>query len=73
MFQAIPCNLILWVCEIWALRKSLLASLKVFLHMGIRRILRINMSQVINQRIKNTSIRKIFYNILKFQNQIAFR
>ena len=29
LFKAIPCNLLLWGCESWALRKSLLASLSI--------------------------------------------
>ena len=57
LFKAIPCNLLLWGCESWALRKSLLASLKVFLHRGIRRILKIRISEVIKQHITSTSIR----------------
>ena len=73
LFQAIPCNLLLWECESWALRKSLLASLNVFLQRGIRRILKINMGQVIDQHIKNSSIREMFYNIPTVQNQISFR
>ena len=72
LLWAIPCNLLLWGCEIWALQKSLLASLEVFLHSIIRRILKIKMCQVIDQHIKNTSIREMFYNILTVQNQIAF-
>ena len=43
IFRAIPCNLLLWGCEIWALRQSLLDSLEVFLHRNIRRILGISM------------------------------
>ena len=39
LFRAIPCNLLLWGCKIWALRKSLLAYLEVFLQRRIRRIL----------------------------------
>ena len=56
LFKAIPCNILLWGCKIWALRKSLLASLEVFLHRGIRRILKIRMSEVIEQHIRNTSM-----------------
>ena len=63
LFKAIPCNLLLWGCESWALIKSLLASLKVFLHRGIRMILKIRMSKVIEKHITNTSIREKFYNI----------
>ena len=75
MFRAIPCNLLLWGCENWALRNSLLVSLEVFLHRGIRRILKIKMCHIIYQHIKSTSIREIFYNIptVPNQNQIAFR
>ena len=56
LFKAIPCNLLLWGCESWALRNSLFAYLEVFLHIGIRRILKIRMSEVIEQHITNTSI-----------------
>ena len=73
LFRAIPCNLLLWGCESWYLRKTLLESLEVFLHRGIRRILRIKMSQVIGRHIKNASIREKFYNIPTIKNQIAFR
>ena len=73
LFRAIPCNLLLWGCESWSLRKTLLDSLEVFLHRGIRRILRIKMSQVIDRHIKNASIREKFYNIPTIKNQIVFR
>ena len=73
LFRAIPCNLLLWGCESWALRNSLLASLEVFLHRGIRRILKIRMGEVIEQHITNTSIREKFYNIPTIKKQIALR
>ena len=60
LFQAISCNLLLWGYESCATRKTLLDSLEVFLHRGIRRILRIKMCQVIDRHIKNASIRKKF-------------
>ena len=71
LFRAIPCNLLLWGCEICALQKSLLASLKVFLYRGIRRILKVNMCQLFEKHITNTSIRENFYNIQTIKNQIA--
>ena len=71
LFKAIPCNLLLGGCESWALRKSLLASIEVFLHRGIRRILKIRMSEVTEQHITNTSIRKKFFNIPTIKKQIA--
>ena len=73
LFKAIPCNLRLWGCEIWALRKSLLASLEVFQHIWIRRILKIRMSEVIEQHITNTSIREKLYNIPTIKKQITPR
>ena len=73
LFKAISCNLLLWGCESWSSRKSLLASLEVFLHRGIRRILKIRMSEVTEQHITNTSIRKKFFNIPMIKKQIALR
>ena len=73
LFKAIPSNILLWGCKSWALRKSLLDYLEVFLHRGIRRILKINMSKVFEQHITNTSIRENFYNIPTVKNQIALR
>ena len=71
LFRSIPCNLLLWGCNIWTLRKSLLASLEVFLHMGIRIILKVKMCQVFEQRITNTSMRENLYNIPTIKNQIV--
>ena len=71
LFRATPCNLLLWGCKSCALRKSLLASLEVFLHRGISRILKVKMRQVFEQHITNTSIREKFYNIPTIKNQIA--
>ena len=73
LFKAIPCNLLLWGWESWALRKSILASLEVFLHRGIRRMLKIRMSEVIKQHITNTSIREKLYNIPTIKKQITLR
>ena len=73
LFRAIPFNLLLWGCESWDLRKTLLDSLEVFLHRGIRQILRIKMSQVIGRHIKNASIREKLYNTPTIKKQIAFR
>jgi hypothetical protein len=35
LFQAILMNLLLWGCETWSMRKTLLNILKVFLHCNI--------------------------------------
>ena len=36
IFQTIPCNLLIWVCESWALRQTLFDALEVFLHRSVR-------------------------------------
>ena len=36
MFREIPCNLLLWGCESWALRQTLLDAIEVFLHRIVR-------------------------------------
>ena len=56
IFRAIPCNLLLWGCESWALRQTFLNNLEVFLHCSIRWILNINMVQVRERQIKNSHI-----------------
>ena len=53
LFWAIPMNILLWGCETWSLRQSLLDKLEVFMHKSIRRILQISITQVIkNKKIK---------------------
>ena len=71
LFKSIACNLLLWGCESWALKKSLLASLKVFLQRGIRRISKIRMSEVTEQHITNTSIQEKFYNVPTIKKKIS--
>ena len=73
IFRAIPCNLLLWGCEIWALREATLKKLEVFLHRNIRKILGITITQVIDERITNESVRTRFFNIPTIRNQIAQR
>ena len=63
IFRAIPCNRLLWGCESWALRQSLLKKIEVFLHFSIRRILGISMGNVRERHIKNSQICTMFYNI----------
>ena len=69
----IPCNLLLWGCNSWALRQSLLNTLDVFLHCNIRQLLGINMAKVRDMRINKTSILIMFYNIPCIRNQVAFQ
>ncbi len=71
LFRAIPVNLLLWGCENWSLRQSLLHQLKVFLHRNIRRILNLSMSDVKERQIRNEKVRQMFYDIPCIQNMIA--
>ena len=63
IFRAIPINLLLWGSESWALRETTLSKLEVFLHQSIRKILRIDITQVMDERITNGSIRNRFFSI----------
>ena len=66
-------NLLLWECEAWSLRKSLLMKLEVFLIQKIRRILKISKFQVKRERITNDQVRKQFYDVPCVENMIAAR
>ena len=57
LFRAIPMNLLFWGCETWSLRQSLLDKLEVFLHKNIRRIMKISMFRVINEKLRNKQVR----------------
>ena len=63
IFLTIPINLLLWGCESWALRTSLLKNLEVFLHCSIRRILGISITEVKDQHITNETVRRKFFDI----------
>ena len=73
LFRAIPVNLLLWGCETWSLRQTLLNKLEVFLHRSVRRILSIKISQVKEEHIKNVFVRQKFYDIPRVRNMIAAR
>ena len=57
LFLAIPVNLTLWNGETWAGNLSDLKLLDVFYHKAIRRILRIRMLQIKDERISNSKLR----------------
>jgi hypothetical protein len=73
LFRAIPMNLLLWGCETWSLRQSLLDKLEVFLHRSVRRILQINMTQVKDESLRNCRVREMFYAIPCVRKMIAAR
>ena len=63
IFLAIPINLLLWVCESWGLRTSLLKKLEVLLNRSIQIILGISMADVKDQHITNKTVKKKFFDI----------
>ena len=72
IFRSIPCNLLLWDCESWDLRKTLFNALEGSLHRSLRRILRIQVRHVIEHQIKNEHVCEMFFNIPTIRNQIDF-
>ena len=73
IFWAIPCNLLLWGCKSWAIWEATMNKLEVFLHRKTRKILKIDITQVIEERITNNSIRERFSDIPTIRNEIAHR
>ena len=73
IYCAIPLNLLLWGCESWALRATMMSKLEVFFHRSIRRILGITITQVIDEHITNDSVWMRFCRIPSLQNQITKR
>ena len=73
MYQAVPLNTVLWGCESWTLHRQLLRELKAFHHRAIRRILGINMHEVQERRIRNSTVRKEFGPILDIEDEIKYR
>ena len=57
---AIPCNLLLWVCKSWEIRKATIKKLEVFIHRKKRKIIRITTTMVIDNKITNEYVRKRF-------------
>ena len=73
IYMSILMNLLTWGCESWALTKLLIKKLEVFHMRSIRRILRIKWSDVMEDRIRNSKVRRMFYNINTVEIQIAKR
>ncbi len=71
LFGAIPMNLLLWGCATWSMQKALSNKLEGFLHRNIRRILRISIMRVQDERIHNKHVQKMFYKIPQVRNMVA--
>ena len=72
IFRAISCNLLLWGCESWALRQTLLDALEVFLHRSVRQILRIQVRHVIDHQINNEQVCEMFLAYRRFETKLPF-
>ena len=70
IFLAIPINLLLWGCEIWAIWTSLLKNIEVFLHRSIQCILGISMTEVKYQHITNETVRRKLFDIPISKNRL---
>ena len=73
LFLAIPINQLLWGCEIWALKKTSLKDIDIFITQSIRRIICISMSEVKEDKITNKKLQAKFYNIQSGRSMIAAR
>ena len=71
VFMTVPMNLLLWGCELWALKEVHLNRLDDFMHRSIRSILGITIIDVIEDKIKNEMVRCTFSNIPDIRSQIA--
>ena len=63
IYMAIPMNLLTWGCESWTLTRVLIKKLEVFHIRSIRIILRIKWSEVMEEIMRNSKVRRMFYNI----------
>ena len=50
IFCSITCNLLLWGCDSWAIREATLNKLEAFLHINVRKILKIIITMVIDKK-----------------------
>jgi hypothetical protein len=73
IFLVMPANQLLWGCKSWALCRSHITKLEVFLHRSIQRILQMGIEQVIEERITNKRIGRIFFNVPTAKNRLVVR
>ena len=73
IFMAIPVNFLLWGCESWAVCKRHLSMLQSHVNKKIRRILKLTMWDVKEQRITNEQLLQRFCNMPSIQTLIDIR
>ena len=71
--MTVPVNLLLLGSESWALKKSSLNRVVVFLLRSIRRIMRIKMSEARDKELSNEKLRDMFYHIANIRELITKR
>jgi hypothetical protein len=73
VFMALPINFLLWGCESWAVCKHHLNKLQSAINLQIRRILKLTMWDVKEQRITNEQLWERFCKIPTIQTMIDIR
>ena len=73
IYQACVLSVLLWGSENWALTETFEHRLEVFHHRSIRRILKIRMQRVKDERLTNEKIRSMFCNIRTIKDLICLR
>ena len=73
IYSACVLTVLLWGSETWATTDTILAKMNAFHHSCIRRILRIKMNRVKEERINNETVRKSFGNISSITELIKMR
>jgi hypothetical protein len=63
LYLQIPLNTVLWGCESWTLTADIIRKLQVFQNNSLRRILNINMYDVMNDKIENGQLLRAMNNL----------
>jgi hypothetical protein len=71
IFMAIPVNFLLWGCESWAVCKHHLSMLQSHVNKKIRRIIKLTMWDVKEQRITNEQLLQRFCNKPLIQTRLS--
>jgi hypothetical protein len=73
IYNAIVVNLLLWGCESWALKEEDCRKLEVCHHRCLRRMLKITIYQVKEEKISNKEVRKKLNNCYTISQMIELR
>lgn len=73
LYLQVPLNTVLWGCESWTLSAEITRELQVFHHRAMRKILNLNIYDVMEKNISNKSVRKTFGEVLNIDDIIRMR